>query len=117
MTIMVEDSYRNFTLAEMRSERPGFFSNTEGPERYHIRKNHLIIKRLDTRKITVWQFVWFTKVGYILRPVWYPPEDLSIYKVIWGVEERLADGRWPISESDYGNPYEREEDAHDTTNS
>jgi len=115
MTIMIEDPYRNFTLAEMRSERPDFFKNAPGPERYRIRKNHLIIESLDTKKIRVWQFVWFTMVGYILRPVWYPEDDLSIHQVIWGVEERLADGKWPISENDYGNPYEREKDAHDIT--
>jgi len=115
MTIMIEDSYRNFTLAEIRSERPDFFKNKQEVERYRVRKNHLIIEKLVSKTIKVWQFVWFTKVGYILRPVWYPPEELSIHQVIWGVEERLADGRWPISESDYGNPYEREEDAHETT--
>lgn len=108
---------RCFTIAEIRSERPGFFKHNEGPEKYYVRKNHLIVRRMDSKKINVWQFIWFTGAGYRLRPVWYPPEELSIHQVIWGVEERLLDGRWPKSEDEYGNPYERKEDEHEINDS
>ncbi len=104
---------RNHTLAEIRERRPTFFKNAEGPEGYRVRKNHLITKRLDNGKIRVWQLVRNEGI-YRLRPVWYPPNELSLNTVIWDVESRLDSGQWPLSIEINVNPYTGE--AYNETN-
>ncbi|MHC4413101.1 MAG: hypothetical protein ACYSW6_09065 [Planctomycetota bacterium] len=87
---------KNHTIAEIRERRPGFFKNAEGPERYRVRQNHLIVQRLDTSKINVWQLIRDEGV-YRLRPVWHVPEGMDLPTVIYRVETLLNDGSWPVS--------------------
>lgn len=102
MTILLEDPYKNFTLAEMYSARPQFFKNAPTPEKYRVRKNHLIVKQLSSGTIKVWQFVYINDM-YRLRLIWYPPSEMSLREVITEVEWRVASGQWPLSAEVYVN--------------
>lgn len=96
------DTYHSYSLAEMRKERPRFFKNAPGPERYNVRKNHLIVTDLQSGQITVWQFHWVEDTC-VLSPVWYPEHEgrgdsrnASRREVIREVERMLASGELPI---------------------
>ena len=89
---------RNHTIAEIRAARPQFFKNAEGPERYRVRQNHLIVERLDTGRINVWQLIRPEGV-YRLRPVWHVSEDWSLEQTLYAVECKLARGLWPVAEN------------------
>jgi len=84
-----------YTLAEIKQARQMFFENRQGPEKYHIRKNHLIIERLDTGKVVVWQF-HHVAYHYRLTPVWYAPAGAGLAWVLHRVEDMLSSGTLPV---------------------
>lgn len=115
---MLEEG-KNYTLAEMREHKPMFFKNKSGPERYNVRRNHLITTDLETGKITVWQFHWNEAI-VILSPVWHPEHkergghrNATIHEVLYGVDEMLRIGKLPIhpmNGHNYGAPRIDEEE-------
>lgn len=98
-----------FSLREMRETKPIFFENSPGPERYNVRKNHLIVTNLQNNKITVWQF-HYNGAMYVLTPVWYAPPHMTTQQAIYKTERMIEDGRWPAHpHGGYDHTYDKYE--------
>jgi len=92
-----------YTLAEMKALKPQFFkASIDGPERYNVRKNHLIITALESGKITVWQFR-HNGEAWVFTPVYYPAHESrgddyneTLDEVLYEVEDLLRCGTLPL---------------------
>lgn len=96
------DPYKMYRISEMRKLRPQFFSNAPSAERYHVRKNHLIVKRVSDGQISVWQFHWVDD-DHKFSPVWFPSHksrgddsDMTLEEVLITVETLLETGTLPL---------------------